>query len=714
MSKIIVFSTHDYTNYTITEEHLDILGDKSSIIKGELKHLNFLIRQPELMLDIETNFVDSITERVVHVVQFGTIDKKYQFIFDVAALTDEELEFLKKILSFRIIFYIHNAKFEYTIIKHFFNIDIRYIRDTYLLTKLLTNGLTLEKGTLSLKELVREVKGIRLDKGAQITFDGNKMSYEQLIYASLDVYFIEEIHEEYFRDLETWKMVSLYSLECNAVRAFGDMEVTGVDFDREYHQKNVDVFKTALDKSFKEIKSIIYANKEVVEYLENNKFIQKTDEYKFKWTSHVVTKKVLKLILPDIVTTNKVELKKYLKNNKENLSTKQIIFLNYFLNKEYTKVEEMLVSGYHQNLVDLGLFVKEGEFLLNLDSPDQRLKLFKFWYPDLKDTKEKTLRRKSEPIMQAYKKYIKVSKMSSSFGEKMYEHIEKDGKIHTNFTQLVTTGRVSSSKPNLQQMPSTSEFRNAFIAPEGWSFTGVDYSSQELYVAAQASGDEGYWAAIKEGLDLHSYSASLIFGDKWFKAGGIAKPKGKPKTPELKQMRTAAKSLSFSLLYGSSALSLSENLDIPHKEALKLMEAYFEVFPKLSKYMQSKNTFGVSHKYVRALPPFGRVRFFDTPRNKGEENSIGRKSQNFPIQGSSATMTKLALVYIKDYIEKKGLQDKVKIVLTVHDEILCIAHDSIAERWYRMQVKLMEKAANKIIPGNWLGVEGGIFKRWEK
>jgi len=714
MSKIITFSSHDYTEYTLTEDHKDLLGDDSVIIQGEKKHLNFLLHQQELMLDIETNFVESITEREIYVVQLGTIDKKYQFIFDINRLTDEELRILKEILSSRVTFYIHNAKFEYTVIKYVFGIDIKVIRDTYILTKLLTNGLTLEKGTLSLKGLVHELTGISLDKGAQITFDGDIMSYDQLVYAALDVFYIEEIHEEYFKDLEMWKMVSLYSLECNAVRAFGDMEVNGIDFDTEYHQKNVEQFKKDLKKQFEDIKKIIYGNSKVVEYLEENKFIQKTDEYKFKWTSHVVNKKVLRLIVPDIETTNKVELKKYLKQNMKDLSTKQVMFLNYYINKEYSKVAEMLVSNYHEKLVELDLFVKKGEFLLNLDSPDQRLKLFRFWYPDLQDTKEKTLRRKTEPVIQAYKKYIKVSKMNSSFGEKMYEHIEKDGKIHTNFTQLVTTGRVSSSKPNLQQMPSTSEFRNAFIAPEGWSFTGVDYSSQELYVAAQASGDDGYWTAIKEGLDLHSYSASLIFGDKWFKAGGDARPKGKPKTPQLAKMRKAAKSLSFSLLYGSSALSLSENLEISHKEALALMEAYFEHFPKLAKYMQQKNAFGIANKYVRALPPFGRVRFFDMPVNKGEVNSIGRKSQNFPIQGTSATITKLALVYIKDYIEKKGLSDSVKIVLTVHDEILCIAKDSIAQKWYNMQVKLMEKAADKIIPGNWLGVEGGIFKRWEK
>ena len=715
MSKIKYYSNVDYTvkSELMLDEELNMFGDDVEIIPGSIEELKSLLLEVGLQLDIETNFVENITDREVTVIQLGTTNNKFQYIFDIPRLPDGVLEILLQILRSNIIFYIHNAKFEYTVLKQVYGIDIRNIRDTYIMVKLLNNGLTLPKGYLSLAGLVEREYGISLDKGAQTSFDGSELTYAQIIYAALDVVFIEALHTVYMEDIVQWKLKNLYMLECSAVRSLGDMEVNGALFDKEYHLTHIESFVKESESSYADIINIIKNDSKVVKFLEELNFIQPNDEYLFKWTSPKIKKKVLKLVFPQIETSNKQILKKFL-GDSEDMPFRFRVFLQNFLDGEYENVEKYLITNHNDELLDMDMFVKKGTFKLNLDSPTQRLQLFKYWYPNLLDTKEKTLRRKKEPIIKAYKKYIKASKLVTSFGERMFDYVEKDDAIHTNFNQLVSTGRVSSSKPNLQQMPSSSQFRNAFIARPGFSFVGIDYSSQELFVAAQASGDPGYWKAIKDGLDLHSYSASLIFGDDWIKAGGEAIPIGKPKTPEAKAMRTAAKSLSFSLLYGSSAVSLSENLEITHKEALELMSRYFEIFPKLGQYMKDQNSFGIRNKYARALPPFNRVRFFDDPKDGGEKSSIGRKSQNFGIQGSSATMTKLALVYIKNFIELKGLSDKVKITLAIHDEILCEVHDSIADKWLSIQTKLMEKAANVIIPGGWLGVEGEIMKKWNK
>ena len=715
MSRIIYYSSAEYDNFVVTAEHKKILGEDTEIEKGTIATLKTLLIHKKLQLDVETTMVDFITEREITLLQLGDYDGNVQYIFDIPRLTDKELGLLFKILKSEIVFYIHHAMFEYTAIKQMWGIDIKHIRDTFLQAKLLTNGLTLHKGYNGLRGIVFREFGVDLDKGAQTSFDGTELNYDQFIYSVLDVVFLTAIHEINEKDIEHWKMKKVYALECATVRPVGDMHVNGILFDTEYHRAHT---VTEFTKKYKESKQsmidIIQADSAVMEYMYKHKFSQKHDEYLFKWTSPKIKKQVLKLIFPQIETSNKQILKKFLKEAKD-MKFSHRLFLQNFLDGSYEKVETYLISKHHKDLVDLELFVPKNTFLLNFDSPLQRLKLFNYWYPELKDTNAKSLTRLVKGILPEYKKYIKAAKMLSSFGEKMSDYIESDKRIHPSFTQLVSTGRMSSSRPNGQNQPSTSEYRNAYYAKEGWSFVGADYSSQEILVAAQASGDEGFWYAVKNGYDLHSYSASQIYGkEKWLEAGGHWPPVGKPKTKEANNLRKASKSLSFSLFYGSSALSLADNLNIPHKEAQELMAKYYETFPALANYFKKQNSLGKNNKYSRGLAPFYRVRFYDTPVNQGDVNSIGRKSQNAGIQGTSADMTKLAMIYIKQYIEKKDLGDKVKIVLQVHDEIICEVHDSIVEKWAILQSKLMEKAADVIIPGGWLKAEAEIMKRWNK
>jgi DNA polymerase I-like protein with 3'-5' exonuclease and polymerase domains len=713
MSKIIYFSTENYSKFKLEAEHLEILGDDTIIKKGTKEDILTLSAAEDLQLDVESTMTNFITDKKITVVQLGDYTGDVQYIFDIPRLTEKELIGLKYILSSDIKFYIHHAMFEYTIIKQMWGIDIKNIRDTFILSKLLTNGLTLRKGYNSLAGIVYREFGISLDKGAQTTFDGTILTYEQLIYAALDVVFISAIHDIYYKDIEYWKMKKLYNLECNVVRAVGDMHVNGILFDMEYHKAHtITEFTTKYNSAKQAMINYIRKDDTLMQFMYKNEFIQQYDKYLFKWSSPKVKKAVLNLVVPSLQTSNKTVIKKMLA--KEKFSIKQVTFLHKFLDGNYEELETQLINEYHTELVDLNLFIPKGTFLLNFDSPLQRLELFRYWYPNLKDTNAKTLVRLTKGILPEYKKYIKAAKMLSSFGEKMAEYIESDKRIHPSFTQLVSTGRMSSSKPNGQNQPSTSEYRNAYYAREGWSFVGADYSSQEILVAAQASGDKGFWHAIKNGYDLHSYSAYQIYGQKWLDAGGETKPIGKPKTKEANKMRKASKSLSFSLFYGSSALSLAENLNISHKEAQSLMNKYYETFPELAIYFQKQNEFGKKYKFSRGLAPFNRVRFYNSPTNAGEVNSIGRKSQNAGIQGTSADITKLAMIYIKQYIEKQNLGDKVKIILQVHDEIICEVHDSIVKKWAIMQSKLMEKAANVIIPGNWLKAEAEIMKRWNK
>ena len=724
MSAIIYFSTSDYSKYTskLTKEHKDILENSrvvgkeiepTTIKKGGKDDLIAIMKLSQVQLDIETNYVEFITLREITLVQIGTYSGDTQYIFDIPRLTDDEFSKLMEILKSNIIFYAHNAKFEYTVIKYVFNINLLNLRDTYILNSLLTIGLTLPKGYNSLRGIVHREFGISLDKGAQLSFDGTELTYEQLIYAVLDVVFLTAIHEVYYKDLVIWKMKNLYKLECKVIRALGDIEVNGMRLDKEYHKLTVEEYTKDLVEKRKNILEEIYKKDEVKKFLTDKKYIQKNDEYLFKWTSSKVTKTILQLIYPELVTTNKVEIKKILKSN-DNLSIKQLQVLTKYVEKDIDWVETYFISNYSEELKKLDLFIKKDKFLLNLDSPKQRLILFKFWYPKLKDTKNGSLKRLNGPVILAYKKYIKAAKLVSSFGEKMFSYVQKDGKIHTTLKQLVSTGRLSSSKPNQQQAPSNNKYRNAFIAKEGRSFVILDYSAQEVLIMAEASGDVGLWYAIKNGLDAHGYSAAKVYGKKWFDLGGEAEPKHKPQTKELNELRSAAKSTTFLIAYGGSALALSERLEISHTDAIILLDAYFKAFPALKKYMDRQNLLGKKNHYSRGLPPFNRVRFYDSPNNGRDLEAIGRKAQNQPMQSGGADITKYAMVLIIEYIEKNGLREEVELIMTIHDEIICEVIDAYAEEWFIIQKRIMETAANKVIKGDWLKAEGSISKKWKK
>ena len=151
-------------------------------------------------------------------------------------------------------------------------------------------------------------------------------------------------------------------------------------------------------------------------------------------------------------------------------------------------------------------------------SPMQILELFQNLVPDLEDVNGKKLNkyRYKIPLIDEYIRYKERTKLANAYGTKFFNYVNCDGKVHTNFSQILDTGRVSSSKPNMQQIPSDNTFRNCFITQqEGWVFVSSDYSSQELNVIAYGSQDPVWLEALEKGLDLHGVCADLVFEDKW-------------------------------------------------------------------------------------------------------------------------------------------------------------------------------------------------------
>ena len=367
-------------------------------------------------------------------------------------------------------------------------------------------------------------------------------------------------------------------------------------------------------------------------------------------------------------------------------------------------------------------------------SPKQVLEVLRGIIPKLDNVNGKDMLRYAFQfdIVQTYIKYKEQMKIYSSYGEKFITNLKSDGKIHTSFNQILDTGRVSSSRPNMQQIPADNAFRNCFIAPEGWSFVSADYSSQELNVIAYGSKDPVWIKALEEGKDLHSVCAELVYGKIWKDAsdddcqyfrddGNGDYIKQQCSCPKHKKLRTHVKTINFGLAYGMGANKLSETLQIDKKAAEQLIEDYFTAFPSIKGFLDKLANFGKQFGYIKTFPPYNRRRWFvnwfpkmyNSKENSQELSSIERASKNTPIQGASADMTKKALILIRDYI---GTHDDapVKIVMTVHDQIDTICKDEYIPHWEKAIKSLMEEAANEVVTNGLLKAEVTVSSCWEK
>lgn len=234
----------------------------------------------------------------------------------------------------------------------------------------------------------------------------------------------------------------------------------------------------------------------------------------------------------------------------------------------------------------------------------------------------------------------------------------EDGRIHTSFNQTVTTtGRLSSSDPNLQNIPVRTELgrriREAFVAPEGGVFLSADYSQIELRLLAHLSGDEGLIDAFLSGEDFHAHTASDVFGVSVDEV-----------TPE---MRSRAKAVNFGIVYGQQAFGLGQTLHIPMAEAQEMIDRYYEAYPKVRSYLDG--VVAKAHEDGYATTMFGRKRHIPELRssNVNLRHFGERTAMNHPMQGSAADIIKLAMIQVNKRRREEGLH--AHMVLQVHDEL---------------------------------------------
>ena len=353
---------------------------------------------------------------------------------------------------------------------------------------------------------------------------------------------------------------------------------------------------------------------------------------------------------------------------------------------------------------------------LNWDSPQQMLKFMRQFDPTLEGVGGPVLKpvKHKHPMIAKYVTYKEKTKLFNAYGPDFYKYLKSDGKVHTNFDQILETGRVSSRYPNMQQIPADNTYRNAFVPKNpDWVFVTSDFSAQELCIIAYGSQDPVWLKVLREGGDLHGTCAGLIFGDKWVSLG--KNDEERKNTPEGKKLRTHVKTINFGLAYGMGVFSLGAQLGISEEEAKQLVKKYYKTFPRIENFLKKLGEYGQEHGHIRTYKPFRRMRKFpewegkSTP--KKEMSKIVRASKNTPIQGSGADMTKLALVLLREIFK----DDKMaKIVMTVHDEINMVSHKDYADEVAEILSGTMQKAAEFIVGKGLLKSDPEITNKWSK
>jgi DNA polymerase-1 len=312
------------------------------------------------------------------------------------------------------------------------------------------------------------------------------------------------------------------------------------------------------------------------------------------------------------------------------------------------------------------------------------------------------------------------SKMRTAFGDAVTGYMDKNNRLHPEYNQLVSTGRMSARNPNVQQVPANklgNELRKCFIAPPGRKLVAADYSQIELRILAELTGEPNLLKAFEEGVDLHSLTASVMFGVDLDEMLLVldSEPEdeaGRARKQELKELRRKAKAVNFGIPYGQGPGGLSMKERIPLKEAEAYIRAYFEANPRVQEWLDKNG--GESFERLYAETMLGRKRFFPRIQASGREyerlkRGYKRQMNNHPIQGTSADITKLAVYKIH-----KAFKDTTTVpILFVHDEIVLETDEDKAEEVLEILVREMAEAARyflKVVP---VKVEGKISSYWE-
>lgn len=609
------------------ERNVYFIGENTIFENDKIKQssikdcLDYLKTKKVLGLDIETTCkfnkykqegLDPYTSKIV-MLQIGDLERQY--IIDVRVVS---LIFLKEILENPDIVKVgHNLKFEYLHILHNLGIRLKSLYDTQIVEQVLYSGIASDYISIpdkkekvrrfSLESLIYIYFKHKVEKDTRLQFlkiKDTPFSLTQIYYGADDIIFpllIKKIQEE---KLVKQNLNNTIKLEMQFLEVLSNIEYNGLKLDKnkwkQVYDEKLIVFKD-------------YENK-LNKYIEDN--YQKT---KF------VNKQL------DLFSTG-------LTCNIKWTSSKQVIeFLRYLdaCPQEVSKTTKKL------------------EYTVNA-------KILKSTLLGMNKDKSKEIK----DFINLYLQYKELEQATTTFGIEFFKYINPiSGRLHTSFKQILNTGRISSTKPNLQNIPSDKRYRECFIPEEGNVYIDCDYGGQETVILANVSGEENISYLINTNGDMHSFVTRRVFPELMDLSDDEIKNNHKDK-------RQISKAAGFAVNYGGNGFTIAKNLGISTEEGDKVYDAYFEAFPTLKEYFTRVQNLALRKGYILIDNITNRKRYFNPPKNNKEKHSIMKNALNSPIQGTGGSMTKLACIYFYRWIEENNLFNKVKLVNVVHDELL--------------------------------------------
>ena len=578
-----------------------------------------------------------------NIVMFQIGDKNRQYIIDYRTV---DIKKLLPLLKTKTIVG-QNIKFEYKHLLHNEGIRLENLYDTMVVEQILFNGLNVKT---SLEALTEKYLSINVDKSTRLGFlniGDREFTLNEIYYGAEDILYPLLIRDKQLLDVEKKELHNCVSLEMKFIPVLGDIEYKGMHFNK--------------DKWYKT-------------YQEN---LNKFDELKLKLDSFV---------LENYSNTHFVTSQLDLFSDERKCaimwsSPKQVIEFFQYLNicpQEVSKTTKKLSYTVNANVLKSSL-----------------------------NTINKDINDKFKEFILIYLEYKEIEQSCTTFGLDFFKYINPvTERLHSNYKQILNTGRISSSNPNLQNIPSDTRFRCAFDAPSGSKIVNADYSGQEQIILANKSEDKDLIYFYEQNLgDMHSYIASKIFPELNDVSLNDIKIHYKDK-------RQIAKSAGFAINYGGNGYTISKNLGISAEQGDKVYDAYFKAFPGLKNYFDKIQKETLKNGYILIDPITNRKNWFQVPKTQKEISKVQRAALNYPIQGEAGGITKYAPILYRRWILENNLQDYIYMTNIVHDEINVEAHEQYAELAAINLERCMKESATKwckIIP---LGAEAVITDYW--
>lgn len=559
------------------------------------------------------------------------------YIFDVVALGKSFMdEVIRIIIDSKRLIIMHNAKFDIKVIKNQFNRLLINCYDTMWTETLINAGIG--EVLYSLASLVKKYIGIDLEKDTRKEFYENftGITQEMLIYSALDVAYLEEIREKQLELIKQAREERVLDLENKLVPVVAMMEFTGIKLDKEKWKKMAEDNYILYEKAKEDLQTLL---------------LDSIDYSKYKTALDAV---------------DKLKIPVKTKRDRQPLET--------VTNPDTIK---SIVKA-----------------LINFGSHAQMLTILNTLGVPIPDTNEKTLKkfRSNYTFIDRILEFREVEKKESTYGMTFLDNIHpKTGRIHTEYFNLgAASGRLSSGdgkgKPNLQNLPRETSYRECFISEEGKSLVSVDYSQQEYRLVGAISGEPVIIEAYKSGGDMHYATAVMHFK--------------KPVSEITADERHFAKNkINFPLIYGSSAYGLSKTADIPLEKGEEIVNTFKKGYPVLDRFIKTVEDIILEKRYSITL--LGRRRYFpsdplfaDSKELYSFRGRLKREGRNHIIQGTAADITKLAMVEI---FYSNPFGDKFNILLQVHDELVIEVDDDIIEEAEKFAKKVMEEVEQRFL-----------------